>query len=835
MTAIQQSPGESASPAEQHLLAEVARLQKSNAELQVRLAETEDWFGGLLDNMADGLVVFDWLADGDFSITYANRHASEIFGVSFEDLTGSNFLRFVHGDDQERIIARKSAALLGEDVGESTYRAIRADGAIIWITTRSGVVYRSPRDASRTRIITSIRDITEERNRAAALSSARERLDQILNVIPGVFYHLSTDREGAFKVQFVSDNVMELYGISVSDAQTPGYFQSMAMVDLLTTRLAALESANSKGVGSAFYPVRLHGEVIWVRDTMRQVRMADGRKEIVGFLADATAERRNEVLLRRLVWAQAAQARSLAVLLRAGRLDELMARICDSIVEEPVYVLACFAIPEHSAGYPVRMLARSGPAAAYLDEIKISWKEGDKFGSGPSGLAMREGIPHICRDTWTDPSYAAWRKDGDRHGFRSTVTVPCSLNGKVVGALLVYASEPDAFGETELALFEGLSAEIGLAIGFETDRILLREAEAARKQAEENLSASVQLGPGLLYRARVSTDRVSIVALYGDPAPVLKQTESFEDGQATLAEILGTQERSVAIRNCPQGATLGEDYLITTTTHRPYWLRNTVRIIGHEADVVEIIGYISDVTQEKMLELHRQQVTTLLTLGELATGMAHELNQPLASILLASENASNRLHGQPLVIADVEAKLQKIIAETHRAGRLIDHMRIFARNEKEQPQPIHWHQILTSALEILVGKVSRTSVVNAIPDYLPHVMGWPIPMEQILINLIGNAVDIYQERGIMNGMVITVEGEVDGTDVVLRVKDQAGGIPPDVLPRVFEPFFTTRPVGKGTGLGLAITADAVKAMGGTISAANDDRGALFEIRLPAAL
>ena len=812
-------------------MAEIARLQKANTELRARLTAREDGFAGLLDHMANGVLVFDRLPEDDFSIAYANRHASLIFGVEPEEMTGANFLRFVHPDDRDFVNTRKSAMLSDAEIGDATYRGVRADGTVIWISTR-GVAYRCPDEPSRSRSIISIRDVTDEHQRTVMLSATRDRLDQILNVIPGVFYQLSADADGKFKSSFVSENAEHVFGISSSDAMRHGYFASLALVDLETTRRAALDNANSKGIGSVVYPVRINGEVVWVRDTLRLLHNEDGSQEIIGFVADATSERRSEVLKRRMSWAQAAQARSLAVLLRAGPLDELLDRICNSVVAEPVYVLTCFCVPEFTAGHPIRVVASAGTAASYLNGIQISWSADGPYGKGPTGIAIREGIPHICQDTWTDPVFATWRSRGDQYGIRSSVTIPCSVDGKVVGALLVYASEPNAFGEEELALFERLCAEIALAIKMGSERLLLSEAQTARRHAEENLSASMQLGPGLLYRAQFSANQVKILAIHGDLTRVLHQTVPVEGGNQALANILGTPERMATILSHPDSSTLSDEYPITNPGSARQWLRNTIRIIGRDAERVEVIGYLSEVTHEKEQELHRQQVTTLLTLGELATGMAHELNQPLASILLAAENALARLQRQPLVVGELEAKLQKIVRETRRAGRLIEHTRIFARNEKEQPSLIDWQKVFSSALEILHGKARKTKVVNALPAYLPSVMGWPIAIEQMLINLIGNAVDTYEERAITVDSVVIVEGELQEKEVVLRVKDHAGGIPADVLPRIFEPFFTTKPVGHGTGLGLAITIDAVRSMSGSITARNEGDGAVFEIRLP---
>ena len=184
MTALEQAQDAATQVDQQALLSELTRLRASNAELRARVLESEGWFAGLIDNMADGLLVFDGLAEGDFTITYANRHAGQIFGVPVADLVDNDFLRLVHPEDRDRISQRKRSTATGQDQGELTYRAIRSNGDVIWITTRSGVISRSPTDSARTRTITSVRDVTEERNRATALvTSACRRVCRRLRAI----------------------------------------------------------------------------------------------------------------------------------------------------------------------------------------------------------------------------------------------------------------------------------------------------------------------------------------------------------------------------------------------------------------------------------------------------------------------------------------------------------------------------------------------------------------------------------------------------------------------------------------------------------------------------
>ena len=802
------------------------------------LAESEAWFRAVIDDMADGVLVIDGLSDGTPRVTYANHQAGKIFGMPAGQLAGRDFATLVHSGDQAQLAERKQAALRGQKLSQVMYRALRPDGSFVRVITSSAAA-STPTEPSRVRLITSMRDITEEYARDAALAEARARTERILQVIPGVFYQLTAAPGEAFKPAFVSESVTHLLGVSVEEASRPGFMPGLAAVDVRATRQAALEKAGPAGVAVAEYVFRVRGQEVWLRDTMRRLIRPDGGAEIVGFLADATAEhaadearRAAEAELRRLNRALAAYSRSLFALIRSDTLNELVTRVCESIVEEPIYVLACLGLPESLPGLPIRLIGGVGSAVGYIEGISLSWSADVPEGRGPSGTALREGRPHVMRDSWIDPMHALWRERAKRFGIRSSLTVPCRADDRVVGILIIYASEPDAFGAEELGLFQQLSEEIGFAIRLEEDRARLQAAEGARAAAEENLRAAAQLGPGMLYRARVHAAGVEVLHVFGDAARVTHAIAGPNGGPATLGTILARPDSHAAIRSLADNSTLSDDTPLEASDGTTCWMRNAVRVTGRSDDAVDVVGYVSEVTQEKEQQLRRQQVTTLLTLGEMATGMAHELNQPLTSISFAAQNAEILLGREPADLRAVGDKLGRIVSAVHRAAKLIEHMRVFARNEHEELRPVSWHSVLDSAVEILSHKLRGCRLVTDVPKDLPEVAGSPIPMEQVLINLISNAVDAYD--GAVPGVarVVTVQGGVREDKVTLRVTDRAGGIPQHALSRVFEPFFTTKPPGKGTGLGLALAFGTIVEMGGTIIAANEDGGAVFEIHLP---
>ena len=474
----------------------------------------------------------------------------------------------------------------------------------------------------------------------------------------------------------------------------------------------------------------------------------------------------------------------------------------------------------------------AGAAAGYIEHLTFNWAADQALGLGPSGRAIRQGTPQILDDVETEPTFAPWREAARSFGIRSSITVPTVLDGKVVAILGIYASEPNAFGPDELRVLQQLSDEVGLALVMQRSRAQLNVAEAARREAEENLRAATLFGPGLLYRASVFSDHVTVEEVFGDVGRVVRGANVNDADLSAVSRLLSTPNTVAAMRMAEKFERNDSDHAITQDDGSVRWIRNSVRVVSRDADALLVIGYMSDITREKREQLHQQQMSTLVTLGEMSTGIAHELNQPLASIAFASENARMMLERATPDLKYVDDRLARIMKMAHRAGRLIDHMRVFARGGNSRMEPSSWAKALEAAIEILSVKLHEVEVVSDLPADLPLVMGGMIAMEQVLINLISNAVDAYRETRVPGPQAVKVSGAVEQGDVVLRVSDQAGGIPPEVQARVFEPFFTTKPVGKGTGLGLSMTFGTIKEMGGTIDVRNQNGGAVFTIRVP---
>ena len=247
----------------------------------------------------------------------------------------------------------------------------------------------------------------------------------------------------------------------------------------------------------------------------------------------------------------------------------------------------------------------------------------------------------------------------------------------------------------------------------------------------------------------------------------------------------------------------------------------------------EIRGTLSvgqDITERLKLQAQVIQSSKLATLGEMATGIAHELNQPLGIIGLAAENLSQKLTKKETDPDYAAKKIDRILSQVKRATKIIDHMRIFGRQPDASPKPVQ----LAAALEgvmTLVGQQLKLAgiVINSdLPDDLPAVTGHHVQVEQVLLNLINNAQDAILAKPQNQKKEITVTGKFDPGKaiILLTVSDTGGGIDPKYLERVFEPFFTTKEISKGTGLGLSISYVMVREVGSRLAVENIASGAM---------
>jgi PAS domain S-box-containing protein len=273
------------------------------------------------------------------------------------------------------------------------------------------------------------------------------------------------------------------------------------------------------------------------------------------------------------------------------------------------------------------------------------------------------------------------------------------------------------------------------------------------------------------------------------------------------------------------------DVLLNSTTRRD--ARGQISgVVGVGQNITEL----NKVRMEQEVERKKAnaqiiQASKLATLGEMSTSVAHELNQPLNVIRMAAGNSRRKINKGTADFEYINHKLERIEEQTIRAAAIIDHMRMFGREAKENLEPVDPRAIVVNALGFM-GEQLRLDGIKIVSNFAEgcsSVLGHSIQMEQVILNLLANARDAMAESE--DEKKITLGVFENESNVYITVDDSGEGIPVDVLSRIFEPFYTTKEVGKGTGLGLSVSYGIVCEMNGTIVAENIEGGARFTITL----
>ena len=274
------------------------------------------------------------------------------------------------------------------------------------------------------------------------------------------------------------------------------------------------------------------------------------------------------------------------------------------------------------------------------------------------------------------------------------------------------------------------------------------------------------------------------------------------------------------------------DILLNSTTRRDA-SGCIVGVVGVGQDITELNQVrVEQETERKLAAAQIIQSSKLATLGEMATSVAHELNQPLNVIRMAAGNSRRKIFKGIIDPQYLNDKLERIEGQTARAAAIIDHMRMFGREAKESPEPIDPRNIVINALD-LMGEQLRLAGIEIVTEFAENctsILGHSIQMEQVILNLLTNARDAMVEAAGEAKITLKVF-QVDDF-IHITSEDTGSGIPDDVLSRIFEPFYTTKEMGKGTGLGLSVSYGIVRDMNGTIFAENIHNGARFTITLP---
>jgi signal transduction histidine kinase len=428
-----------------------------------------------------------------------------------------------------------------------------------------------------------------------------------------------------------------------------------------------------------------------------------------------TARGDAEARVRRHARALRALSSCNEALVRASDEQELLEAVCRIVVEDGGYRFAWVGWAEEDADGTrrVRPATRAGFEDGYLETADVRWDGGPRS-RGPVGTAVRTGTPTLVRDAASDAAFAPWKEDALRRGYRSVLALPLACEGKVLGALTIYAAEPGRFDDAD------------------ERRLLLDLAD--------DLAYGVSALRGRAERARMTSQLM--------------------------------------------------------------------------------------------------RADRLATMGTLAAGVAHEINNPLAYVLggvehleavaasLAAEVPPGRLDEGREVLAEVRHGCERI-------RDAVRELKQASRGDEESREPVELERVLEFSIGMAQNEIRHRARLVRERGPTPPVEANASRLGQVFLNLLVNAAHAIPE-GAADRHEIRVATRTDAAGrAVVEVRDTGVGIPRQHQARIFEPFFTTKPVGVGTGLGLAICRDVVGALGGAIEVeSTPGAGSLFRVTLP---
>lgn len=246
-----------------------------------------------------------------------------------------------------------------------------------------------------------------------------------------------------------------------------------------------------------------------------------------------------------------------------------------------------------------------------------------------------------------------------------------------------------------------------------------------------------------------------------------------------------------------------------------------------------VVMVLEDVTLARLTRQHFTQTSKLVTLGEMASGVVHQISQPLTVIQMAAEMLSEVSHEPRLERQFFKERTSSILEMTRRAQDTISQLLLFARGADPDFQVLTALWPLQNALHLLKERLrlARITVVQNLPEPdMVLVNGSANQLEQIFINILTNSMDALSVVQDDKRIEIVCKQSADWIEVT--ISNNGPAIPAEIMDRIFQPFYTTKPPGKGTGLGLSVSLGIVQAHGGSLLAMNTGNGAAFRIQLP---
>jgi PAS domain S-box-containing protein len=842
--------------AEQRVLAAAASVYTSlmkgyGAALAARIAEWERsarYFRDLLDYSQDVIYRTSLV---DRSIEYASKACLDVFGCTHEEFVAlgreGTLQRFAHPDDWElvRAVDRPGGPAFEWEALECRIR--RRDGQYGWILNKRSVI----RDPAGRAIATVgvIQDITERKRTEEELQQYRNQLEELVAArtaeLEAVNRRLQaelaerTHTEAALRASeeryrllaesmtdFVSphDTLGHTLYVSPSFHRVTGYTpQDIAARDFHTrihpddrTEIDVARAANLRGEPTRreYRGLRKDGSYLWLEIQATPLRGDDGQVERILCCTRVIDERkRAEEALRRREAILTAVSAGAEALLRApdwrDTLPGMLERLGEATAVSRVYLFENHA----------------GPGGALLTSQRFEW--------AAPGITPQIDNPQLQAVSYAEFGFDRWCEVlGSGRALHGNVAdLPASeqamlaaqdIRALVVVPVLVGSSWWGFIGFDECTCERTWSpAEIDAlraAAGTLGAAIQRQRAGDDLRASEERFRVLCTAAPVGIFLARRNAG-----CLYVNPRLEVICGLSFEEclGYGWLQSV-HPEDREAARRDAQRAAESGTEFrrefrlLLRDGRVRCVHVY-TESVLSPSGQIELRVGIIEDITERKQAEeaarqRHEQMahLARVSTMGEMASGLAHELAQPLSAILYYARGAAAQLHEGRWGVAEATSTLHKIADQAERAGHFIRGLKAFVQKTPAQRVPTDLNAVVREAVGFAAAatRYHHVTVETELTPHLPPVHVDRIQIEQVMLNLIHNGVEAMETVAPAARRLVVRTFPRDDGAVCAAVRDSGPGLSPEAAVHIFDPFVTTKP--KGTGLGLSISRSIIE-------------------------